>query len=58
QRWKTTSGDSFLYYSKTGNSGDWELLQKFENTQNARGITESNNKLYVAADKKLYELRN
>ena len=58
QKWKATSGDSFLYCSKTGNSGDWELLQKFENTQNARGITEFNNKLYVAVDKKLYELRN
>jgi len=58
QAWKAASGDSFLYCSKTGESGDWELLQKFENTQNARGITEFNNKLYVAVDKKLYELRS
>ncbi|MBA7547775.1 hypothetical protein ES705_40214 [subsurface metagenome] len=58
QEWKTTSGDSFLYCSKTGNAGDWDLLQKFGNTQNAREITEFNNRVCVAVDKKVYELRD
>ncbi|MBA7539222.1 hypothetical protein ES705_31501 [subsurface metagenome] len=56
QKWKATSGNSYLYRSKTGNSGDWKLFQIFHNVQNVRAITSFDDELYIGADNILYQL--